>query len=265
MNKVISLAVLMMLLSGGLFAQEKVITVMTYNIYHGEMAYERGESNLKAVARLIKKHRPDFVALQEVDSLTGRSAVLNDGVAQNLIQELAAMTDMDGYFGKAIDYDGGGYGEGLLSRHGGTPITYTLPNPEGGESRALLTLQSEVPGIGPLTFAGTHLCHQFEANKIAQAKAIVDIFSGSDVPVLMGGDFNFRPESAPYDIISGSFGDAALIMGTPRETISYEQPRSRIDYIFLSPESNWEVLEVAVLRKDFSDHMPVLVKLRLKE
>lgn len=264
MKKVFSLAGLFLLLSAMSFAQDKVVTVMTYNIYHGEMAYDRGKSNLKEVARVINKYKPDFVALQEVDSLTGRSAALNNGTAQNLATELGALTGMQGYFGKAMDYDGGGYGEGVLSRHPATPVSHVLPNPEGGEPRALLTLQAEVPGIGPLVFAGTHLCHQFDGNKVAQAKTIVDILGESGAPVLMGGDFNFRPESKPYDIVTGSFSDAALVKGDPQLTISYEKPRARIDYIFFSP-GKWKVLDVKVLRENASDHMPVLVKLKLEE
>jgi hypothetical protein len=57
------------------------------------------------------------VALQEVDSMTNRSAALNNGIQQDLVQELARMTGMHGYFGKAIDFSDGGYGEGILSRY----------------------------------------------------------------------------------------------------------------------------------------------------
>lgn len=238
---------------------------MTYNIYHGEMAYERGKSNLTEIARVINKYQPDFVALQEVDSLTGRSAALNNGAAQNLAKELAVLTGMKGFFGKAMDYDGGGYGEGILSRHPARAENHLLPNPEGGEVRALLIVHADVPGIGPLIFAGTHLCHQFENNKIAQSESIVETLGKREVPVLMGGDFNFRPGSKPYDIITGSFSDAALVKGDPQYTISYEKPRSRIDYIFFSPDDKWQVLDVTVLREDASDHMPVLVKLKLEE
>lgn len=264
MKKVFSLAGAFLLFSAAVFAQKKTITVMTYNIYHGEMAYDRGKSNLQEIASVINKYKPDFVALQEVDSLTGRSAALNNGAAQNLVSELAALTDMEGFFGKAMDYDGGGYGEGVLSRHPATAVSHILPNPEGGEPRALLTIEAEMPGIGPLIFAGTHLCHQFDENKVAQANAIVEILSDTEAPVLMGGDFNFRPDTEPYDIITDHFGDAAKVNGDPQFTISYEKPRARIDYIFFSPE-RWKVLDVQVLHESASDHMPVLVKLKLKK
>ncbi len=92
-----------------LFAQD-TLTVMSYNIYHGEQAYEEGRGNLKDVAALIYEIDPDFVALQEVDEMTGRLAALNNGKPFSLVDSLAKLTDMHGYFGKAINYDGGGYG-----------------------------------------------------------------------------------------------------------------------------------------------------------
>src|SRR3546814_11505863 len=95
---------------------------MTYNIYHGEQAYEPGKSNLQEVARVINTYKPDFVAIQEVDSLTGRSAELNDCKAQELLKKLGALNEMAGVFGRAMDYDGGGYGEDIVSRHPSTAI-----------------------------------------------------------------------------------------------------------------------------------------------
>ena len=49
------------------------VKVLTYNIYHGELPGSPGKPNLDSIAKLINKIQPDFVALQEVDSLTGRS------------------------------------------------------------------------------------------------------------------------------------------------------------------------------------------------
>src|SRR5690606_24904090 len=90
--------------------------VMTYNIYHCEENYNPGHSNIQRVADIINTYKPDFVALQEVDSMTNRTAEFNADVPKDLVQELAKLTGMHGYFAKAIDYSNGGYGEGVLSR-----------------------------------------------------------------------------------------------------------------------------------------------------
>lgn len=245
-----------------LSAQE--IKVMTYNIYHGEQRYDPGKSNLEQVAEVINKYNPDFVAFQEVDSMTMRSAIFNNAIPKDLVMELAKMTGMYGFFGKAIDYSNGGYGEGILSRFPVKSSKYSLPIPKGGEDRTLLMINHTFPNGREIIFAGTHLCHQFDENRLAQARAIREILEKIKIPVIMGGDFNFRPESEPYKVITGSFKDAAVLKGDPQFTISYENPRARIDFIFLSENHNWIVKDVEVIRNSASDHMPVLVTLELK-
>ena len=241
------------------------ITVMTYNIYHGEQHYDVGKSNLNQIADVINHYKPDFVALQEVDSMTERSASFNNGVAQNLVMELAGLTGMYGFFGKAIEYSNGGYGEGILSRFPAHSTNSILPIPKGGEERALLSIEHTFPNGQKIIFAGTHLCHEFAENRLAQAEAICSLLKDSKIPIIMGGDFNFRPDSEPYKIIQNCFNDAAVVKGDPQNTISFENPRARIDYIFLSKKHNWTVKDVKVIPANASDHMPVLVTLELKE
>lgn len=241
------------------------IRVMTYNIYHGEQAYNTGNSNLPQVAELINKVNPDFVALQEVDSMTNRSAGINSGVPIDQVMELSRMTGMAGFFGKAIDYSNGGYGEGILSKFPATVTKHSLPIPRGGEERALLLINCTLPGGKEIVFAGTHLCHQFEENRLAQTEAICNILGDIDKPIILAGDFNFRPESEPYQLIVRNFADAAVIKGDPEPTISFENPRSRIDYVFLSEKSKWVVKDVEVIRCSASDHMPVLVILETED
>ena len=244
-------------------AQE--IKVMTYNIFHGEQYYDNGKSNLDQVADVINQYKPDFVALQEVDSMTNRTASVNNDVPQDLVKVLAEKTGMHGFFGKAIDYDNGGYGEGILSRFPVQALNYDLPIPKGGEGRALLTIAHTFPNGKKIVFAGTHLCHQFPENRLAQAEAICTIFGEEDLPIIMGGDFNFRPDTEPHQVIKNDFYDAAEVVGNPENTISFENPCARIDYIFLSKGHNWNIKNVEVIRVNASDHMPVLVTLELRD
>lgn len=253
-----------LLLLMGIFSpspRAQTITVLTYNIYHGEDGYNSGKSNLKEIADVINRYHPDFVAVQEVDSMTNRSAALNGGVKQELIQELASLTGMHGYFGRAIDFSDGGYGEGLLSKYAATPAVYSLPHPEGGEGRALIMLVHPFDNGHKIAIAGTHLCHQFEKNRVAQVEKINTIFSAMDLPVLLGGDFNFTPGSVPYKNITEKMDDAALKYGNPRPTYPSDLPRKRIDYFFISKDAPWRIKEVRVLDAAASDHAPVLVTL----
>lgn len=242
-------------------AAQDTLTVMSYNIYHGERAYEEGQGNLDEVATLIREINPDFVALQEVDEMTGRLATLNNGRTFSLVDSLANLTGMHGYFGKAIDYDGGGYGEGVLSKKPLKSYKKMLPIPRGGEKRAALYVETQTVSGEPFIFAGTHLCHQYQENRVAQAKAINSHFSGKK-NVIIAGDFNFTPDSDPYRAIQQQWIDAAVAGGKqPDMTYSFEDPERRIDYFFLSKQSNWEVLEVKTIKRDYSDHLPLVAQI----
>ncbi|MCT3760160.1 endonuclease/exonuclease/phosphatase family protein [Elizabethkingia anophelis] len=247
---------------GLLQAQE--IKVLTYNIYHGEKNYERGKSNIEAIAAVINEYKPDFVAMQEVDSMTVRTASFNNGVRKDLVQELAKLTGMYGYFGKAMDYDNGGYGEGILSRFPDKPNVYQLPIPKGGEERALITIQHTFPNGQKIVFGGTHLCHEFEENRIAQAKQVASIATTKGIPAIILGDFNITPDSKPYKAITAKMNDAAVLYGNPQLTFPYHKPKYRLDYIFLNKNSKWKVKDVKVIKNNASDHMPVLVTLSLE-
>src|SRR5688572_3660564 len=82
------------------------LRVLTYNIHHGEGTDARFD--LERLARIIREARPDLVALQEVDRRTRRAS----GVDQ--AAELGRLTGMNVVFGKAMDHDGGEYGQAIL-------------------------------------------------------------------------------------------------------------------------------------------------------
>lgn len=231
-NRFFLLVILSVIFSLPVKAQ--TIKVLTYNIYHGEEHYQPGNSNLKKIADVINRYKPDFVAMQEVDSMTNRTAGFNNGVKKDLVQELAAMTGMHGYFAKAIDYSEGGYGEGLLSKYPAEPVVHHLPIPEGGEGRALIVIEHTFRNGRKIAFGGTHLCHEFERNRIVQAEAVAEILSSLNMPVVVGGDFNIRPESRPYQQLTAKLDDAAVRFGNPQLTFPYTNPRVRLDYFFIN-------------------------------
>ena len=95
------------------------LRVMTYNIHIGKGM--DGKADLARIAGVIKSADVDVVALQEVDVKTRRS-----GVESDQLKELAKLTGMHGVFAKARDFDGGEYGQAVLSRR---PITQNTPTP----------------------------------------------------------------------------------------------------------------------------------------
>ncbi|MFD2033930.1 endonuclease/exonuclease/phosphatase family protein [Belliella marina] len=242
----------------------KELTLMTYNIYHGEDPYNLGQSNLRDIAELILEIQPDLVAFQEVDSMTVRTQGFNTGKKLDVVNELGKMTGMQSFFAKAIDYSEGGYGEGLLSNLPVSFKSYSLPTPHGGEGRSIGVAEVEI-GNTKLLFAGTHLCHEFEGNRKAQVEESIRILKESGFPTVIAGDFNFTSEEVGYEVISEHYTDAALDFGDPQLTYSSKDPKKRLDYFWLDKGSDWEIVSVEVLEVAYSDHLPVVIKVRLKD
>jgi endonuclease/exonuclease/phosphatase family metal-dependent hydrolase len=243
----------------GLVAQQKPLTLMTYNIYHGENPYTKS-SNLASLADFISLNQLDLVALQEVDSMTLRSKAIGQGIKLDLMQELQQLTGMHGGFAKAIVYGEGGYGEGILSKW---PMDFTnikLPSPAGGEARALALATVVLENGQKLVFAGTHLCHEFEANRIAQVEAILQVVKSIPHPVVLTGDFNFTTEEATYELLARYFMDAAAAAGNPEATYPADAPEIRIDYFWLDKAHRWTVHSAHVPELTYSDHRPVLIQ-----
>lgn len=248
-------------LSLNALSQTKV-KVLTYNIYHGEMAYDSGKPSLDSIANFINKIQPDFVVLQEVDSATGRIEKLY-GKKIDLVKELGAKTGMNAYFGKAMDYDGGGYGEGLLSM---TPIKANvsiLPNPGGGEPRSIIYTNTRLSNGQNIIIGGTHLCHEFAENRAAQSESIDKLYRSLLVPGIVCGDFNFENTEPTYEIMTNYFKDAAMVRKMVPATYSSKEPKKRIDYAFLTKRGNWKVLNAEVFPVTYSDHLPVLFTLEM--
>lgn len=86
----------------------KTFRVMTYNIQHGEGL--DGRVDIGRIAAAIRAGFADIVAPQEGDRGVKRSHRIDTMVA------LSDLTEMKWAFGKNIDYQGGDYGNGALTR-----------------------------------------------------------------------------------------------------------------------------------------------------
>lgn len=231
---------------GGLVAPQspRTLRVLTYNIHHGEGTDE--VFDYERQASLINRLSPDLVALQEVDRGTGRAG----GVDQAAV--LARLCDMHHVFGQAMPYDGGQYGEAVLSRF---PIERTvvhpLPHQADQEPRAALDVHVRPEGIGPLRFVGTHLCHQSGETRLQQVLRLRRLFHAEEgPPVILAGDLNARPGSEPM---------RTLLASGWRDVVA---PRSVIDYVLVREADSWRICEVRIPDEPVaSDHDPVLVVL----
>ena len=224
------------------------VRVMTYNLRFGEL------SSLEDLAYHIKSFKPDFVALEEVDVHTDRKRAPHQK-GKDFIGELAYRTGMFGLYGKTIEYGGGYYGIGMLSKY---PYIKTekvlLPNPEKKEQRALLEALIEM-GDDTLTSVTTHLEVNSESLRNMQAQFICDRFENAPYPVIIGGDFNARHYSnAIVNIMSKSWFPAT----NNDFTFPAWNPIIKIDYLFARPMKGWTLVKTQTVHSQLSDHLPIV-------
>lgn len=235
---------------------EAVVHVLTFNILHG--ATTKGDFDFDKIAEVIKQVDPDLVALQEVDFKTKRAR------NYDLATELGLRTKMAPLFGKAMDFDGGGYGEGILSKY---PIIASrnvpLPHSPGNEPRAALEITVELPSGDTIQFIGTHLEHQFASpDRLYQAQKINNVFLENSFPTILAGDLNDIPKSEPISLLKKYWEDVSVESGEP--TYPSENPVKKIDYILYRPAGSWKVTETKIICDSIaSDHCAVFSVLKL--
>ena len=231
--------------------QAQRLQVMTYNIRHGEGMDEVIDYDRQA--EVIRKSGAEVVAVQEVDSATARVE------GDDLLGELASRLKMYPYFSAAIDYRGGKYGVGLLSKQPAQRIT-RIPLPGREEPRTLLVAE-----FADYVFCSTHLSLTPEDSEasVAILREVARQFKGKK-PVLVAGDMNNEPGSPFTTELLRDF-DVLNDMTIP--TFPSDQPREMIDYVAVGKDAG---VRVKVKKREVvadsmaSDHRPVYLKLRLK-
>ena len=161
--------------------EENSLRILSYNVRNC-----KGMDNLtdyQRVADVINKIAPDVVAVQELDSVTQR----NNGVYS--LGELAKRTLMHATYAPSIDFQGGKYGIGMLSKE--KPLGFkriSLPGKE--EKRSLLIVE-----FADYMVCCTHLSLTKE-DQLASVGIISGELEGIQKPVFMAGDMNSEFESA---------------------------------------------------------------------
>jgi len=236
---------------------QRELTVMTYNIHHAEGM--DGKLDVARIGRVIAKQKPDLVALQEVDAGAKRT----NGVMQP--GELARQLKMHHAYGPAMDFQGGKYGNAVLSRF---PIVETrviaLPHKPGDqrEPRSAVATIVKLSSRREIAFVSTHFDHTSRApDRLEQAKALNQRLGDVREPAILAGDFNCDPESPPMQELESAWD---LASDPEQLTCPADRPRLRIDHVLVRPRAAWKVIESKVVEEPIaSDHRPVVVRLKL--
>jgi len=262
-NKISIVSILIAcLISSSVWSQTKtesnrIVKVLSFNILHG--ATTKGDFNLDAIAKVIIEADSDFVALQEVDFKTNRAK------KYDLVTELGWRTKMSPLYARAMHYDDGEYGEGVLSKHTFLNTrNVALPFIPGDEPRAALEITTVLPSKDTITFIGTHLDHlDAETNRIMQAKHINKTFASNQYPSILTGDLNAEPGSETMTILE-AFWTGSYDKNNPKPTYPSDNPKKKIDYVMFYPKHRWKVLKTEVIQDSYaSDHCAYLVTLQL--
>lgn len=232
------------------------LRVLSYNICHGEGL--DSVVDLERIAHVIRSVEPDLVALQEVDSGTKRTSQVDQP------RELARLTDMDVIFGDNIPYQGGRYGNALLSRF---PIlrheNHPLPSYYEGEQRGVLEVEIQLPNEQTLLLFATHFDYRRDScERHASAKVVNGLVENrSETPALLIGDLNALPQSRTLQIVGQRWTRAGCRYAPTYPTLC---PYKQIDYVLFRPASRWRVRESRVIGETVaSDHRPTFAILEL--
>ncbi len=241
------------------------LRVMTYNVHRcigtdGKVSPER-------IARIIARHEPDIIALQELDVGQQRT----HGIDQ--AERIARLLRMEYHFHPVIDLVKGRYGNAILSRY---PMRLMqaeqlpkLRNPLYPEPRGALWVTVDIDGAA-VQVINCHLSiwppERFaQAGALAGARWLADPRCRS--PVVFCGDLNAFPGSPSYRRLMGTVRDSQSALKTSRApcTWSSRYPVSRIDHIFVSPDITVSGITVpwTLLDQVASDHLPLLVQMSL--
>ncbi|WP_080752485.1 endonuclease/exonuclease/phosphatase family protein [Myroides marinus] len=200
--------------------------LLNYNVHHFVGANDVNHFvDINSLASLINNQEVDIVTLQELDVNTRRS-----GIALDQLAELAKRTKMSYKFGKTIDYAGGDYGIGILSKY---PIVKSAFYPlssssEQEEKRGLLVCTLDLGHERELTVATTHLASQSNASRVLQAKEVIQLAKENKIDLLTG-DFNATEKEEPIQVLKQGFEFDSRFKN--QFTIPTQTSTKKIDFI----------------------------------
>lgn len=225
-----------------LVSKAENVRIMTYNIRNG--VGMDNQRDLSRIVSCINAQEADIVAIQELDSLTARSG------GKYVLGELALQTGMTPYYAPAINFNGGKYGIGTLTKKKPENVKQvSLPGRE--ESRTMLILEFDDYAV-----ANLHLSLTPE-----DALSSVEIIENEaknlfPKPFVVMGDFNSKPDSEVIKKLGEIFqviGDLSI------KTYPADFPTERIDYILVANSPEISATGTTVIEEKLaSDHRPIV-------
>ncbi len=221
--------------------------IMTFNTQHC-LDFVKQRIDYDLMADTIKNCGADIVGLNEMFDKGEKS------LFEPQTELLSRKTMLENYyFAKAIDDYDGPYGNGFLSRYKIVSAeTIIIPDPsprrvENGyyETRCLLKATLENGYTVLVTHFG--LCIDEQENAV---KTILEHIA--DEKCILMGDFNVAPDSEVLIPIYEKMVDTANLFKGERKSWPSDNPRIKIDYIFVSKDV--EIISADIPEVIASDH-----------
>lgn len=217
-------------------AQPHTLRVLTYNIQQGYDA--NGQLNYSGQLTMLRNADSDVIGLQESD--TNRIA----GGNFDLVRYFADNLGYHSFYGPKVG--AGTFGLALLS-------CYPIENPrvvyfysEGEQTAAIIA--TIAAGDKRFQVIVTHLGND---GPIVQQQNLLQAIDPA-LPVIAMGDFNFRPDSAQYQLTRQTLDDAWLVRWPTGVDDQGWDFHDQIDHIFVSP--GLKINDAAYRESPDSDH-----------
>jgi len=224
--------------------------LMSFNTQHC-LNYLEQKIDFQIMADAIKAMDADIVGLNEMYQVGGTDP--------QLYRQTGVLSELTGlnysFFAKALVLgEGRHYGNGLLSRYPivkaeAIPVPDPNPHAYGGyyEPRCLLKAELE----GGITVLVIH----FGLNPDEAESAVNTVLANlADEKCILMGDFNVKPDDPVLAPIRVRMKDTADVFSAPLLSWPSDKPKSKIDYIFVSPDV--EVVSADIPAIVASDHRP---------
>ena len=248
--------------------RRETLRVLTLNLAHGRKdgmshilcSTSTIQANLDDIAAVLRRERPDVVALQEADGPSIWSGSFHH--VRYLAEAAAFRYFVRGEHVKGLKLS---YGTALLSRLPiGEPRSFTFEPSPPTFAKGFLVATAEWPGESgtKVDIVSVHVDFFSESVRRRQAEEVVRRLSPRTRPLVVMGDLNSdwtEPDSTLRKIAAG-LGLTAYRPDAPGlETFSFTS--RRFDWILLSPELEFRRHEV--LRDVLSDHLAIVAEIGL--
>lgn len=236
------------------------LKIMSYNIRHG-VGLDT-VLDLSRSARIIKSQAPDLCGLQEIDNFCLRSD------STNQTNSLSQKTNMEGTFGRFMNFQGGEYGMATLSSK---PLisTIILELPDAKyEPRSSIVHEVQLSKGCNIVFANVHFewidSEEGSSIRLSQAKALTNYINNLNKATIITGDFNCTPESPTMKYFAEQ---GFIFVQKGEDNLSFQgENKAEIDHVIFRNADNVKIEKknVQLLKEPLvSDHRPLIVELEV--